>query len=152
MHNKGYNSHPKLGRGGRMEEVIDGIVVGAIKVEDPERIIKSLGGTVQVVRAPCYEAVVHAAVLAKRAFERGTNHAKTIGGEFLLRLAGTLQIKEAIKEHGVGRGLNYLVVFGGIEEAEAFLKEHGLEEEKAIHCGREGSKSLFEKSALTEVL
>ncbi|NJF25999.1 KEOPS complex subunit Cgi121 [Thermococcus sp. Bubb.Bath] len=135
-----------------MEEVIEGIVVGAVKVEKPERLIKSLGGNVQVVRAPCYEAVVHAAVLVKRAFERGTNHAKTLGGEFLLRLAGTLQIKEAIKKYGVAQGLNYLVVFGRVEEAEAFLKEHGLEEEKAVHCSKEVSKSLFEKSALTEVL
>jgi len=135
-----------------MEEVIDGIVVGAVKVENPEQLIKSLGRNVQVVRAPCYEAVVHAAVLAKRAFERGTNHAKTLGGEFLLRLTGTLQIREAIKDHGVARGLNYLVVFGGMKEAEAFLEEHGLELEKAGHCSKDVSKSLFEKSALTEVL
>ncbi len=135
-----------------MKEVIEGIVVGTVNVENPERLIKSLGGNVQVVRAPCYEIVVHAAVLAKRAFERGTNRAKTLGGEFLLRLAGTLQIREAIKDYGVARGLNYLVVFGGMNEAEAFLKEHGLEQGEAVHCSKEVSKSLFEKSALTEVL
>ncbi|ASJ02325.1 hypothetical protein A3L09_03195 [Thermococcus profundus] len=135
-----------------MREVADGIVVEAVIVEDPEAVLPLLGGKVQLVRAKCYQEVVHAAILARRAFERKTNHAKTLGGELLLRLAGTLQISDAIKARGVGKGLNYLVVFGTGDEAEEVVKRLGLSSTLPIQCTEEEAKIYFEKSALVEVL
>lgn len=135
-----------------MREVVQGIVVHPVIVREPERALPVLGAKVQLVRAPCYQAVVHAAVLAKRSFERGTNHAKTQGGELLLRLAGTLQISDAIKTCGVGEGLNYLVVFGTPKEAERIVEELGLEAAEPAECSKEEAKIHFERSALVEVL
>ncbi len=122
-----------------------------VEVENVDEVIPQIGGNVQIVSAPCFEAVVHAAILAIRAFERGTNHAKTLGGELLLRLSGMLQIREAIKENGVRRGLNYLVLFEE-KDPESILLKLGLEKAKAVHCDPSGLKPLMEKAALVEVL
>ncbi|ACS34341.1 KEOPS complex subunit Cgi121 [Thermococcus gammatolerans] len=128
-----------------------GFEVIAVKVREAEKIVPKIGGDVQIVSAPCYEAVVHAAVLALRAFQRGTNRAKTLGGELLLRLSGRLQIKDAIKENGIKEGLNYLVIFDG-GDPELKLKELGLRKANPVHCDPEKLKPLMEKSALVEAL
>jgi KEOPS complex subunit Cgi121 len=128
------------------------VCIVRVSVDDVERIIPHLGGRIQVVRAPCDEVVRFAAVLTLRSFERGTNHAKTPGGELLLRLAGTLQIKDAIDEVGVRKGENYLVFFGSEEECTEFLREFNLKELPPTECGEEEAKTFFENAALVEVL
>jgi KEOPS complex subunit Cgi121 len=100
----------------------------------------------------CWRAVAFAAILAERSIKRDRGHAKTPGGELLLRLAGTHQIKEAIKAIGAREGYNYLVVFGSREDAERMVGELGLEEVELEDCPDEELKKLFEKSALVEVL
>jgi len=135
-----------------MERIYDGIFVAMVHVNEPERVKPLLGGSVQVVRAMCWEEVVFAAVLSVRAFERGTNRARTLGGELLLRLAGRLQISEAIAEHGLAEGPAYLVVFGTEAEAKRVIESLGLEEMPPEHCTPEAVKPLFEKSAMVEAL
>lgn len=135
-----------------MKEITHGLCISKIQVDDVEKLIPYLGGNIQVVRSECWEAVAFATLLAIRAFERGTNHARTLGGELLLRLAGTLQIKDAIELVGVKKGENYLVVFGSEEEAKEFLDGLGLKELPLTDCEREKLKTFFEKEALVEVL
>ena len=108
--------------------------------------------TTELFDAPFWEEVAFAALLAVRSFERGTNHARTLGGELLLRLAGTLQIRDAIAKYGVKNGENYLVVFGPRDRAEETLKELKLKELPVSDCDSEKSKEFFEKAALVEVL
>ncbi|WP_297497574.1 KEOPS complex subunit Cgi121 [Thermococcus sp.] len=129
---------------------IDDIYVTRVQVDDPEGIIGHLGEDLQVVAAECWRPVAFSAVLARRAFKRGTNHARTLSGEFLLRLAGTLQIKEAIENVGVKPGPNYAVAFGekGLEK----LNRLGLKELEPIDCDDDTAKRFFEKAALVEVL
>ncbi|WP_367884560.1 hypothetical protein [Thermococcus sp. JCM 11816] len=68
-------------------------------------------------------------------------------------MAGTHQIREAIKEVGAKNGPpNYLVVFGDNSEAEEILRSLGLEEIEIKDCSDEEVKRFFEKSALVEVL
>ena len=133
-------------------KVVEGIWISRVLVENPENVIPHIGDKVQLVRASCWQEVAFAAVLAKRAFERRTNHAKTLGGELLLRLSGGLQIKDAIKERGVKKGENYLVVFGDKAALEKFIKEHGLKEVETTSCSPAEMKTFFDKSALVEVL
>lgn len=128
------------------------VVVQPVLIDDPEKVLPYLGDRVQVVSTPCYGAVVHAAILALRSIERGTIHAKTPGGELLLRLSGTLQIREAIEKNGVKRGLNYLVVFGSEKDAEEIIESLNLTRTTPIECSPEALKSIFEKSAIVEVL
>lgn len=135
-----------------MKEAVPGISIAAVYVEDREKLIPHVGARLQAVKAPCYEVVAHSAVLAKRAFERGTNHAKTLGGELLLRLGGTLQISEAIKKVGVKEGINYLVFFGPPEELIEIIKKLGLKEVQLEHCKEGEAKKYFEISALVEAL
>ncbi|AFL95664.1 hypothetical protein CL1_1465 [Thermococcus cleftensis] len=135
-----------------MRGITDNLHIARVLVKNVEKLIPKIGGDFQVVKADCWEQVAFAALLAMRSFERGTNHAKTLGGEMLLRLAGTLQIKDAIKNHGAGEGENYLVVFGSGERAKEILAELGLEELPLIDCNKEKSKRFFEKAALVEVL
>ncbi|WP_457742334.1 KEOPS complex subunit Cgi121 [Thermococcus sp.] len=132
--------------------VSEGIWISRVLVENPENVIPHIGDRVQLVRASCWQEVAFAAILAKRAFERSTNHAKTLGGELLLRLSGGLQIRDAIRERGVIKGDNYLVVFGDKATLEEFIKEHGLKEVKVTSCSPADMKTFFEKSALVEVL
>jgi KEOPS complex subunit Cgi121 len=135
-----------------MKEVTPSLHIARILVRNAEDIIPKISGDFQIVQAECWEEAAFAALLALRSFERGTNHARTLGGELLLRLAGTLQIKEAIKERGIKDRENYLVVFGGRERAEALLEELGLEELPEVGCEKEKLKTFFEKAALVEVL
>ncbi len=128
------------------------VCIVRVLVDEVGRIIPRLGGKIQVVRAPCDEVVRFAAVLTLRSFERGTNHAKTPGGELLLRLAGTLQIKDAIERVGVRRGENYLVFFGSEEECMEFMREFNLKKMPPAECRREEAKTFFENAALVEVL
>jgi len=132
--------------------VTNGAFIARVLVRNVEEVLPYLGGDVQLVSVGCWRAVAFASILALRAFERGTNHAKTLGGELLLRLAGTLQIKDAIREVGVKPGANYLVVFGEEAGAREVLGELGLEELPMEDCPDEIAKTFFEKSALVEVL
>jgi len=132
--------------------VTDGVFITRVLVRNVEEVIPYLGKNVQIVSINCWRAVAFASVLAIRAFERKTNHAKTLGGELLLRLAGTLQIKDAIREVGAKPGENFLVVFGSENDAKRTLEELGLEELPIIECSKESAKTFFEKSALVEVL
>jgi KEOPS complex subunit Cgi121 len=136
-------------RGMKMIRIGDAYIE-RVKINDPERVIKNVGSELQVVSVECWRAVAFATILTLRAFERGTNHAKTPGGELLLRLAGTLQIKDAIESVGVKRGLNYAVAFG--ERALERLKKLELEGAPLTDCDDEEAKTFFEKSALVEVL
>ena len=135
-----------------MGEGKNNVCIVRVLVNDVDRIIPYLGGQIQVVRGPCDEVVRFAAILAVRSFERGTNHAKTLGGELLLRLAGTLQIKDAIEEVGIKKGENYLVFFGGRDECRSFMRQFNLRELPSIKCIDEEAKSFFENAALVEVL
>ncbi|WP_297486886.1 KEOPS complex subunit Cgi121 [Thermococcus sp.] len=127
-----------------------GVEVLPVVIEDPGGLVNDVGGSLQIVRAACIEAVVHAAVLSVRAFERSTNRAKTPGGELLLRLAGTLQIRDAIREVGLAKGPGYLVVFGG--SAEEARRRLGLRPWEGEHCPGEKLKPLLERAAMVEVL
>ena len=109
-----------------MRGITQNIHIAKVFVRDARTIIPKIKRDFQIVRAECWEEVAFAAISALRSFERGTNHARTLGGELLLRLAGTLQIKDAIAERGIRNGENYLVVFGDRERAEALLQELGL--------------------------
>lgn len=131
---------------------IEGVIVKRVMVHDVDEIIPYLGDRFQLVSGECIEEVLFAAVISLRAFERGTNRAKTLGGEILLRLAGTHQIKEAIKLRGAATGPRYLVVFGSEEDAEEFIGRFHLEELEPEHCDGERLKPLMEKAALVEAL
>ncbi|WP_297513076.1 KEOPS complex subunit Cgi121 [Thermococcus sp.] len=135
-----------------MIRVTERVFIARVSVRNVEEVIPYLGGNVQMVNTGCWKAVAFASILALRAFERGTNHAKTLGGELLLRLAGTLQIKDAIREVGAKPGENFLVVFGSEDDARRVLEELGLEELPIGECPEEIAKTFFEKSALVEVL
>jgi len=135
-----------------MIPVTDGVFITRVSVQNVEEIVPYLGADVQLVNIPCWKAVAFASLLAIRAFERGTNHAKTLGGELLLRLAGVLQIRDAIREVGAKPGENYLVVFGGEAKAREILNKLGLKELPLDECPDGIVKTFFEKSALVEVL
>ena len=135
-----------------MIRITDGIFLLRVLVRNVEEVLPYLGESVQVVNISCWKAVAFASILSLRAFERGANHAKTLGGELLLRLAGTLQIKDAIKSVGVREGPNYLVVFGDESQAREIVEKLGLEELPFDDCSDENAKTFFEKSALVEVL
>ncbi len=135
-----------------MRKVVNGVYIARVEVDDVDRLIPLLGADIQLVRAECYEQVAFAAVLTLRSFQRGTNHARTLGGELLLRLSGTLQIKEAIKEHGASKDDNYLVVFGDEGKAAEVMRSLGLREKPLSGCNEEVLKNLLEKAALVEVL
>ncbi|MBP1911047.1 KEOPS complex subunit Cgi121 [Thermococcus stetteri] len=135
-----------------MISVTNGIHIARIDVHNVDDVIGYLCSSVQLVSVDCWRAVALAAVLAERAIKRGTAHAKTLGGELLLRLAGTHQIKEAIKMVGAKNGPNYLVVFGERSKAEEILKSIGLKELELRDCSDNELKRFFEKSALVEVL
>ncbi|WP_099212138.1 KEOPS complex subunit Cgi121 [Thermococcus henrietii] len=135
-----------------MIRVTDGVFITRVLVRNVEAVLPYLGSDVQLVNTNCWRAVAFASILALRAFERKTNHAKTLGGELLLRLAGTLQIKDAIMEVGVKPGENYLVVFGDEADTKRVLEDLGLEELPIDECPDEITKTFFEKSALVEVL
>jgi len=132
--------------------VTNGVFITRVSVRNVEDVLPYLGESVQLVNTDCWKAVAFASILALRAFERKTNHAKTLGGELLLRLAGTLQIKDAIKQVGAKPGENFLVVFGSEDDARRVLEELGLEELPIGECPEEIAKTFFEKSALVEVL
>lgn len=135
-----------------MRGITEKLHITKVYVKDAEKLIPKLGRDVQIVSAECWEAVAFAALLALRSFERGTNHARTLGGELLIRLAGTLQIKDAIAQNGIKNGENYLVVFGTRERALEVLGEFGLKEFPLTGCDEEKVKTFFEKAALAEVL
>ncbi len=135
-----------------MEKVGKNVYISLVEVEDVEKLIPSLGADVQLVRAQCYEQVTFATILAVRSFNRGTNHARTLGGELLLRLAGTLQINEAIRKYGAANGENYLVVFGNSGEASEVMERFRLREKPLSRCRWDVLKNLLEKAALVEVL
>ncbi len=119
-----------------------------VYVEDPTRVIPLLGPNFQIVRARCIEEVLHAAVLSRRAFERGTNHARTLGGELLMRLAGTIQISEAIEKVGVSKGVNYAVLFDDRSVKGPFTV---IQDNKPCYESVEELKMSFERMALVEV-
>ncbi|NJD98250.1 KEOPS complex subunit Cgi121 [Thermococcus sp. LS1] len=135
-----------------MRKILENLHIAKVHVDNAEELIPKLGGNFQIVNVECWEAAAFAALLALRSFERKTNHARTVGGELLLRLAGTLQIKDAIAQHGIRNGENYLVVFGSRERAESILQELGLKELPMNDCDKEKVKTFFEKAALVEVL
>ncbi|NPA47799.1 MAG: hypothetical protein GXO14_04040 [Thermococci archaeon] len=119
-----------------------------IYVDDPESIRGLLGPDLQIVSVRCVEEVLHAVQLSIRAFKRGTNHARSLGGEILLRLAGTAQISEAIKKVGLSRGLNYAILLGDVElppELKVVDPERCNENEAEL-------KESFERMALVEVI
>ncbi|HII66538.1 MAG TPA: hypothetical protein HA302_00685, partial [Thermococcaceae archaeon] len=92
--------------------------------------------------------------LALKSFERGTNKAKTIRGEILLRVSGNLQIKDAINLVGAKKGENFIVAFGENAEkdlAEVLLKI-GAKELQLTNCEKEKVKESVEQIALVDVL
>ncbi|AMQ18399.1 KEOPS complex subunit Cgi121 [Thermococcus peptonophilus] len=135
-----------------MISVTKSIHITRVDVHNVDDVLGYLGSNVQLVSVECWRAVAFAAVLADRAVKRGTAHAKTLGGELLLRLAGTHQIREAIREVGAKNGLNYLVIFGDRSKAEETLRNLGLTEVELKDCSDDELKRFFEKSALVEVL
>ena len=135
-----------------MREITEKLHITKVDVKDAESLVPKLGGDIQIVSAECWEAVAFAALMALRSFERNTNHARTLGGELLIRLAGTLQIKDAITRNGIKNGENYLVVFGTRERALEVLRELNLNELPMTDCDEEKVKTFFEKAALVEVL
>jgi len=130
------------------------IAISKIVLEDVSWIFEELDESIQIINVECWEQVVFATILALKSFKRGTNKAKTIKGEILLRLTGTLQIGEAIKEVGAKRGENFLVAFGkdASKTLEEFLKKKALKEVPLSDCDREKVKDLFEKAAIVEVI
>ena len=130
------------------------IAISKIVLEDVSWIFEELDESIQIINVECWEQVVFATILALKSFERGTNKAKTIKGEILLRLTGTLQIGEAIKEVGAKRGENFLVAFGkdASKTLEEFLEKKALKEVPFSDCDREKVKDLFEKAAIVEVI
>lgn len=129
------------------------ILITKVTVDEPSKIFEKLGDRVQIVNIPCWEHAVFGTILALKSFERGTNHARTLRGEILLRIAGTLQIKEAIKEVGARRGENYLVAVDMSSDAlEALMRELNLREMPMDDCNPEALKKYFELSAMVEVL
>lgn len=134
-----------------MIPVTKSIHIARVDVHNVDDILGYLGSNVQLVSVECWRAVAFAAVLAERAV-KGAPPRKNSWGELLLRLAGTHQIREAIKEVGAKNGPNYLVVFGDNSEAEEILRSLGLEEIEIKDCSDEEVKRFFEKSALVEVL
>ncbi|NJE85069.1 KEOPS complex subunit Cgi121 [Thermococcus sp. CX2] len=135
-----------------MRKIRDNLYIAKVHVKNADELIPKLGGDFQIVYTECWEAAAFAALLAIRSFERGRNHARTLSGELLLRLAGTLQIKDAIAQHGVRNGENYLIVFGNRSRMEAIIRELGLKELPMDDCDKEKVKTFFEKAALVEVL
>lgn len=134
-----------------MIPVTKSIHIARVDVHNVDDILGYLGSNVQLVSVECWRAVAFAAVLAERAV-KGAPPTQKLLGELLLRLAGTHQIREAIKEVGAKNGPNYLVVFGDNSEAEEILRSLGLEEIEIKDCSDEEVKRFFEKSALVEVL
>lgn len=130
------------------------IAISRIILKDVSSIFEELPENMQITSVECWEQAVFATILALKSFERGTNKAKTVKGEILLRLAGTLQIGGAIKKVGAKRGENFLVAFGknARETLKEFLEKKALEEVPFPECDREKVKELFEKAAIVEVL
>ncbi len=135
-----------------MRAVTPNLHVAKVFVKNADELIPRIKGDFQLVQGECWEEVAFAALLALRSFERGTNRARTLGGELLLRLSGRLQIKDAIAERGVRDGENYLVVFGSEKRTRELLLELDLEELPVDDCEKEKLKTFFEKAALVEVL
>ncbi|ASJ10173.1 hypothetical protein A3L12_02120 [Thermococcus sp. P6] len=135
-----------------MKEIRENLHIAKVYVERREEVIPKIGGDFQIVSAECWEAVGFAALLALRSFEMGTNHARTLRGELLIRLSGTLQIKDAIARNGIKNGENYLVVFGTRDRALEILRTLDLMERPMDDCDPEKVKTFFEKAALVEVL
>ncbi len=127
------------------------LCIARIQVDDAGKMVSRIGRGLQIVNAECWKHVVFAVILALRAFERGTNHARTVNGEILLRLAGTLQIAEAIGEYGARPGENFAVAYGDRCE-ERLMELLNAEELPLGECRDENLKSLFERAALVEVL
>ncbi len=152
VHGKGFNLFKSEVFGCGMVVDIEGIVVKRVMVHDVEKVMPSLGGRFQLVSADCVEEVLFAALMTLRAFERGTNHAKTFGGELLLRLAGTHQIREAIKLRGADNGPRYLVVFASEDETREFMQRFALKELEPEHCEGGKLKPMMERAALVEAL
>ncbi|WP_324736368.1 KEOPS complex subunit Cgi121 [Thermococcus sp. SY098] len=134
---------------GKHEIAISKIVLG-----DVSWIFEELGDNMQIANVECWEQLVFATILALKSFERGTNKAKTVKGEILLRLAGTLQIGEAIKKVGAKEGENFIVAFGqnARKTLEDFLKKNSLKEIHFVDCDVEKVKRLFEQAAIVEAL
>ncbi len=118
-----------------------------VYVDDVELARKLIGHDLQIVRARCIEEVMHAVMLSLRAFGRGTCHAKTVGGEILIRLAGTPQIREAIQKVGLNEGFNYAVLLG-----RSTLPEGLLETRDEGRCDEKWLKDSFERMAMVDVI
>ncbi len=130
------------------------IAIAKILVENITQIFEILPNNVQILNVECWEKVVFATVLALKSFERGTNKAKTIRGEILLRVSGNLQIKDAINLVGAKKGENFIVAFGENAEkdlAEVLLKI-GAKELQLTNCEKEKVKESVEQIALVDVL
>ena len=130
------------------------IAISRVIFDDPSWIFEELSEYMQVTSVKCWEQVMFATILALKSFERGTKKAKTVKGEILLRLAGTLQIDRAIMKVGVKKGENFLVVFGrdAGRVLQEFLKKSSLREIPFSDCNKEELKMLFEEAAIVDVL
>jgi len=130
------------------------IAISRVMLDDISWIFRELSEYMQVTSVECWEQVVFATILSLKSFKCGTNKAKTVKGEILLRLAGTLQIGEAITKVGAKKGENFLVVFGrdAGRVLQEFLKKNSLKEVPFSDCNREEVKMLFEEAAIVDVL
>lgn len=130
------------------------IAIEKVKLQDTSEIFTKIQKNMQVVSVKCWEQLAFATISSLQAFRRNTNKAKTITGEILLRLAGTLQIHEAIKRVGAKKGENFIVAFGegAAEELESFIRKNNLQRIPFEDCNVEEVKELIELAALVDVL
>jgi len=128
----------------------NGFLVERVEIESVDSLIPLLGDKLQATSEECFREVVFAALLSLRSFSRGTNRAKSLGGEFILRIAGSKQISESIKKKGLKVGFNYLVFFGDKKEFMNILQKADLKTVELKKCKDAEIKKKFEKSAILE--
>ncbi|RLF76969.1 hypothetical protein DRN39_05110 [Thermococci archaeon] len=130
------------------------IAIEKVKLKDPSGIFTKIQKDMQIVSVKCWEQLAFATISSLKAFERNTNKARTITGEILLRLAGTLQIHEAISKVGAKKGENFMVAFGedAARNLESFIEENNLQKIPFKDCDVEKVKELIELAALVDVL
>lgn len=130
------------------------IAITKVSLKNTSWLFNELGEGMQVASVKCWEQLAFATIVSLKSFERGTNKARTIKGEILLRLAGTIQIHEAIRQIGAKEGENFIVSFGkdADKRLRNFLIRHDLKEIPMKDCEKEKVKDLMELSAIVDVI
>ncbi|AIF69585.1 hypothetical protein PAP_05925 [Palaeococcus pacificus DY20341] len=130
------------------------IAIERVVVNDISEILSKLEDNMQIANVACWEQLAFATILALKSAERKTNKAKTVRGEILIRLVGTLQIHEAIRKAGVKEGENFIVAFGenASNHLREFIQKNNLKTVPIEDCSKDKAKSLMELSAIVDVL